>query len=40
MVISIHMGHKIDVALKYYVSAILSEEDKIKVKAIMGDILT
>jgi hypothetical protein len=39
MIVSIHMGHSLDVAYYYYMQkAIFSEEEKIKIRGIMGDI--
>ncbi len=38
MTISLHMGHTIDTALRYYVTSTFSQEDVLKAKMIMGDI--
>lgn len=38
MTISLHMGHTVDTALKYYVSAVLPSDELERVKMIMGDI--
>jgi hypothetical protein len=39
MTITLHMGHTVDTALRYYIESTLTQEDKTKIKAIMGDIL-
>jgi integrase len=39
MTISLHMGHTIDVALRYYIGGTLTQEDINKIKAILGDII-
>jgi len=38
MTITLHMGHTIDTALRYYIGSTLTPEDTSKIKAIMGDI--
>jgi hypothetical protein len=39
MIVSVHMGHSPDVAYYYYVQkAVYSDEEKSKIRGIMGDI--
>lgn len=38
MTISLHMGHTVDTALKFYVSGILPSDELERVKMIMGDV--
>jgi len=39
MTITLHMGHTVDTALRYYIGGTLTQEDINKIRAILGDIL-